>query len=49
VLKPDTDANTDAYGAASPKDVLFKGETSAPPEADAYMRSLRIAPGTSSR
>jgi lipid-binding SYLF domain-containing protein len=49
VLKPDTDANKDAYGATSPQDVLFKGAAPAPPEAASYMRSLRAAPETARR
>jgi lipid-binding SYLF domain-containing protein len=49
VLRPDTDANTNAYGAVAAKDVLFKGAATAPPEAESFMRSLRAAPATASR
>jgi lipid-binding SYLF domain-containing protein len=49
VLKPDTDANTDAYGAVPAKNILFKGAATAPPEAASYMESLRTAPATASR
>jgi lipid-binding SYLF domain-containing protein len=49
VLRPDNDANTDAFGSVSAKDVLFKGAAPAPPEAESFMESLRAAPATASR
>ena len=41
VLRPDEDANTDAYGkGASPKTILASRDISAPPQASAFLRAL---------
>jgi len=44
-LKPDKDANTDAYGAASVNDVVLSGKVAAPAEASDFIRTL----GTTTR
>ena len=44
-LKPDKDANTDAYGAASVNDVVLSGKAAAPAEASDFIRTL----GTTTR
>jgi lipid-binding SYLF domain-containing protein len=42
VLRPDTDANKDVYGAAvAPRDILFGSSVKVPPDAEAFMTSLR--------
>jgi lipid-binding SYLF domain-containing protein len=40
VLRPEKSANANAYGTASPKEVLFGTEVKAPSEAQAFLRSL---------
>jgi lipid-binding SYLF domain-containing protein len=41
-LKPDKDANADAYGAGvSPRDILFGAKVKAPPEARVFMARLQ--------
>ena len=51
VLRPDADANIDAYGrGAEPRTILASRELSAPPEARAFLRALgRAAPATAPR
>jgi len=44
-LKPDKDANTDAYGAANVNDVVLSGKVKAPAEASDFIRTL----GTTTR
>jgi lipid-binding SYLF domain-containing protein len=39
-LKPDKDANADAYGAATVHDVVLNGKASAPAEASDFIRTL---------
>jgi lipid-binding SYLF domain-containing protein len=42
VLRPDKDANVDAYGASvNSRDVLFTTRVTAPPAAQAFLRTLR--------
>ncbi len=41
VLKPDKDANRNAYGATPADDVLLKGTATPPPAASAFLRTLR--------
>jgi lipid-binding SYLF domain-containing protein len=41
LLQPDKDANKDAYGSdVTPRDVLFTSKVSAPPAAQAFVRTL---------
>lgn len=41
-LRPDKDANADAYGpTVASRDVLFKKDVAAPPAAQAFLRTLR--------
>ncbi len=48
ILKPDDDANTDAYGAkASPRTILAAGELSAPTEAAPLLQALSTPPAAS--
>ena len=44
-LKPDKDANTDAYGAANVNDVVLSGKVKTPAEASDFIRTL----GTTTR
>jgi lipid-binding SYLF domain-containing protein len=41
VLRPDKDANNGSYGTTASRDVLFTNKISAPPEAQAFLRTLR--------
>jgi SH3 domain-containing YSC84-like protein 1 len=50
VLRPDKDANTNAYGAdVTSRDVLFSNKVSPPAAAQAFLRTLRQETATSGR
>jgi len=40
-LRPDKKTNADAYGSATIRDVLFRGDVAAPPSAAAFLLTLR--------
>ena len=47
VLKPDTDANEDAYGAGiHTRDIVVDNKVTMPPEAQPFIRALNRAPAT---